>query len=80
MREWYPPPRGNNYGQPGKAGFEYIHRNYHDDEGLTVEGIPHNWVIGLVRPKGEEPRPSQYDFGNPQDKALLVNLSCTQDQ
>jgi hypothetical protein len=91
--EWYPNPNPSRSSLPqkGKPGYDYIERSFWDDQGLTVKGVPHNWVIGLILPEGDKPRqpkeeetpekPSdsssrQYDFGNDMDKTELVNLSC----
>jgi hypothetical protein len=76
--DWYPNPIHSNAQQDirmRKEGHKYINRAYQDDEGLTIQGIPHNWVIGVIRPEGHQPE-NHYDFAK--DKAMLVNFSCKQ--
>jgi hypothetical protein len=77
LPEWYPDRTGNDKPHAGKKGYEYIVRNYHDDQALTVKGVPHNFVLGLILPESEYPRKSrQYDMEDAQDKKVLVNFSC----
>lgn len=73
------------YGPNNKLPILKTHRNYRkdyffrEDDCLTVKGLPHNRVIGIIRAKGEPtpkeagPQSSAYDYLK--DRDTLLDLS-----
>ncbi|WP_133510887.1 hypothetical protein [Candidatus Thiosymbion oneisti] len=53
--------------------------HYTKDEGLTVKGLPHNKVVGIVLPEGIEPKKEQYDWETDRSskKPKLIPLSAS---
>ena len=74
------------YGPVDKKEILKTHRNYkedyffREDECLTVKGLPHNRVLGIIRAKGD-PKPKEAKPGSPaydyeKDKEELIDLSA----
>lgn len=59
-----------------------ITKHYKHDDGLTVRGVPHNRLVGIILVDGESPDPASglgtntskpgYDYGDPEAKKQLI--------
>jgi hypothetical protein len=79
LEEWYGPEKKLDVlAQHPIYGEDYF---YKKDSLLTVKGLPHNKVVGILRSEGEEePRRADldsvaYDWGNTDDQEQLLLLS-----